>query len=215
MLFIGNSLTYVNDLPGIVQSLADSAHGDSLDVRTLGAPDYALIDHWNDGQVQNTIAGQPWDFVVLQQGPSSVEVNRDTLRLATKLFAPLITKSGGKPVLFSAWPTFGRRQDFPRAIESYQLAAADVGGLMAPVASAWLIVLTNNPSIELYDIDGLHPTTIGSYLSALVIYSTLLGKTPVGLPAKFTTRSFVTITIDPALATILQNAAQQAVSGVP
>jgi hypothetical protein len=145
-------------------------HGDSLAVETVGEPNFALIDHWNTGAALREINRGKWDFVVLQQGPSSVDLNRDTLRMATKLFAPSIAKAGGKPVLFSAWTTSDRQADFPRAIESYRLAATDVTGLMAPVASAWLTILTNSPSVQLYDTDGLHPTVAGSYLSALVIY---------------------------------------------
>jgi hypothetical protein len=211
ILFIGNSLTYVNDLPGIVQALADSAKGDSLAVETVGSPDFALIDHWNTGSALAEINRTHWDFVVLQQGPSSVEVNRDTLRMVTKLFAPSIVKAGGRPVLFSAWPTIDRLQDFPRAIESYQLAATDVAGLMAPVASAWLTILTNNPSVQLYNADGLHPTVAGSYLSALVIYSVITGKSPIGLPARLRLRSGATITVDPSIAAVLQQAASDAV----
>src|SRR5262249_18504371 len=122
VLFVGNSLTYVNDVPGIVQTLADSAQGDSLAVEMGGFPDYALIDPWNRGSALAEIQRRRWVFVVLQQGPSSVDANRDTLRMVTKLFAPYITQAGGSPVLFSAWPTIDRLQDFPRAIESYRLA---------------------------------------------------------------------------------------------
>src|SRR6476646_1101634 len=88
ILFIGNSYTYVNDLPGIVQALADSAGGEKIAVETVAEPDFALVDHWARGTAQREISKGGWAFVVLQQGPSSVGVNRDTLRLATKLFAP-------------------------------------------------------------------------------------------------------------------------------
>lgn len=54
ILFVGNSLTYVNDLPGIVQALADSAGGDRLAVATVAGPDMALVDHWNDGAARIT-----------------------------------------------------------------------------------------------------------------------------------------------------------------
>jgi hypothetical protein len=211
VLFIGNSLTYVNDLPGIVQTLADSAKGDSIAVETVAFPNYALIDHWTQGSALAEIKRTHWDFVVLQQGPTSVEINRDTLRLATRYFAPYIVQAGGKPVLFAAWPTIDRRQDFPRASESYQLAATDVGGLFAPVASAWLVAFGKNPSIGLYDADGLHPTVTGSYLSALVIYSVITGKSPVGLPARLRLRSGTTIAIDPATAIMLQQSAAETI----
>jgi len=177
----GNSYLYFNDIPGIAQALADSAKGDKLAVETIAAPDVALVDHLADGAARNEIAKGGWEWVVLQQGPSSVEVNRDTLRLATKLFSPGIAAVKARPALFSAWPSAARIQDFDRAIESYRLAAADVDGLLLPVAAAWLAAWKRDSSISLY-ADGLHPSASGAYLSALVVYSTLLGKSPIGLP---------------------------------
>jgi hypothetical protein len=46
ILFIGNSLTYVNDLPGTVAWLAGSAH-DSFEVQSVAKGGFALIDHVN------------------------------------------------------------------------------------------------------------------------------------------------------------------------
>src|SRR4051812_42734006 len=116
VLFIGNSYLYTRDIPGIVQALADSADGDKLAVATVAGPDMALVDHWNEGSSRRAIALGGWEWVVLQQGPSSVEVNRDSLRLMTRLFAGEIQKVSARPALFSAWPTEVRRQDFDRAI---------------------------------------------------------------------------------------------------
>src|SRR5262249_35099673 len=102
VLFVGNSYLYTQDIPGIVQALADSAHGDRLAVETVAGPDLALIDHWNEGTARREIAKGGWEWVVLQQGPSSVDVNRDTLRLATRLFAAAMAAVQAKPALFSA-----------------------------------------------------------------------------------------------------------------
>lgn len=206
VLFIGNSLTYMNDLPIVVQGIADAAKGDSLIIDMVAGPDMALIDHWNAGGAKSVIQSQPWDFVVLQQGPSSTAINRDSLRLTAKLFEPSITAAGAKAVLFSAWPTIDRRQDFARAAESYRLAAQDVGGLYAPVASAWVEAWARDPNLQLYS-DGLHASTTGTYLAALVIYSRILGKSPVGLPASFRLRNGVTMSFPTAVNTLLQEAA--------
>jgi hypothetical protein len=214
VLFIGNSLTYYNDLPGIVQTLADSAGGERLVVAEVTGPDMALVDHWQIGEAQLEIA-RGWDVVVLQQGPSSVEINRDSLRMFTARFAAEIARVGGRPALYSVWPTRSRPQDFARAIESYELAAADVNGLLFPVAEAWLAAWQRDAMIELYAPDGLHPSVAGSYLAALVMYARLLGETPVGLPATLRLRSGATIAIDPALAAILQQAAAEATAGTP
>lgn len=206
-MFIGNSYLYTQDIPGIVQALADSAGGDKLAVISITGPDMALIDHWNRGSVQKEIARLPCEWVVLQQGPSSVQLNRDTLRLATKLFAGAMAKAGdATPALFSAWPNVSRLQDFPRAIESYRLAAQDVDGIFLPIASAWLAAWDRQPSLALYD-DGLHPSQAGAYLAALVIYAKLLNQSPTGLPPSLRTRSGYQVTIDPEVATMLQEVA--------
>lgn len=207
-LFIGNSYTYSADIPGIVQALADSAGGDKIAVETVAGPDMALIDHWNEGTAVREIAKGGWEWVVLQQGPSSLEVNRDSLRLLTRRFADEIARVAARPALFSAWPSAPRRQDFPRAIESYTLAAADVDGLLLPVAAGWVATWDRDNNAQLY-ADDLHPSAAGAYLSALVIYSRLLGKSPVGLPRTLRLHSGATISIGAALAATLQAAAEE------
>ena len=209
VLFVGNSYLYYNDIPGIVQALADSAHGEKLSVAVVAGADLALIDHWNEGTARRVIAEGGMKWVVLQQGPSSVEANRDTLRIATKLFADVVAKANARPALFSAWPTASRREDFPRAIESYRLAAGDVNAILLPVAAAWVTAWDRTRALQLY-ADPLHPSVEGAYLSALVVYAQLFGKTPKGLPATLRLNSGRMLVIDPQTAALLQQAAAEA-----
>lgn len=211
VLFIGNSLTYVNDLPVVVQGIADAAGGDSLVIGMVAGPDMALIDHWRQGNARKEIESRRWDYVVLQQGPSSNSINRDSLRLVTGMFQPSIAAAGARAVLFSAWPTADRRQDFPRAAESYRLAAADVAGIYAPVATSWVEAWSRQPDVELYS-DGLHASQVGTYLAALTIYSSITGKSPVGLPDSFRLRNGTMVNVPAALNAALQEAAWAAVA---
>jgi len=207
ILFVGNSLTYVNDLPGMLQALADAAGGDHLAVETVAGPNFALVDHWNEGTARREIAEGGWELVVLQQGPSSVEVNRDSLRLFTTRFAAEIQKVNARTALYSVWPTSARQQDFGRAIESYTLAASDVGGVLLPVASAWLAAWQRDATLQLYGADGFHPSITGTYLAAAVMYARILNRSPVGLPARLRLRSGVVISINPETARLLQEVA--------
>lgn len=211
-LFIGNSYLYTQNIPEIVEALADSAHGDKIATAMVAGANLALIDHWYSSPARQAIAQGGWEWVILQQGPSSVSLNRDTLRLATSYFAGDIANISGKPALFSAWPSQDRLQDFPAAIESYTLAAQDVHGLLLPIAAAWLAAWQRDPGLQLYQ-DGLHPSVEGAYLSALVIYAVLLEQSPVGLPARLKLRSGTTISIGSAAAT-LQAAAAEAVAAL-
>jgi hypothetical protein len=205
ILFVGNSLTYENDVPGLVQAMA-LTRGDSLAIANVTAPNFALIDHWVGGQVQREIARGGWSMIVLQQGPSSTDLNRDSLRLVTKLYADAAKAVNASVGLYAAWPQAQRRQDFARAAESYRLAATDVGGVLFPVSSAWVAAWEKRPDLQLYS-DGLHASREGAYLAALVIYTRLTGKSPIGIPASLASRSdpFFSIPID--VARVLQDAA--------
>jgi hypothetical protein len=207
ILFIGNSLTYANDLPGIVQALADSAGPYPLVVETVALPDFALVDHWNQGAALQAIRTGDWDLVVLQQGPSSVQINRDSLRLMVRRFNQEIAQRSARTGLYSVWPSRDRQEDFARAIESYRLAAEDVGGWLFPVASAWLAAWRRDPNIALYSPDGLHPSEAGSYLAALVIYQRVMNHSTAGLPGSVRLHSGTVITVNAQWLGTLQDAA--------
>ena len=209
VLFVGNSYLYTADIPGLVQAFADSAGGDKLAVETVAGANMALIDHWNHGLATRELREGGWEWVVLQQGPSSTSLNRDTLRLATGYFAEEAGKIGATTSLFSAWPSANRRQDFPRAIASYKVAAEDVEGLFLPVAEAWLLAWRLDPDLQLY-ADGLHPSGLGAYLAAAVIYAKLLNASPANLPHSIRTRSGVGIAMPAETAALLLEAAAQA-----
>lgn len=211
ILFIGNSLTASNQMPALLVALAESAKVSPLPTADIDwRPDFALIDHWSIGEPQPLITNGKYSVVVLQQGPSSVEVNRDTLRLAAKLFAPLIRAAGGVPAMLAVWPTSNRLVDFDRATESYRLAAADVGGMMIPSGEVWRAAWRRNPALGFYSADGLHPSALGSYAMALSAFGILYNRSVVGLPSSLRLLDGSNLSVDPATAKLIQEAADEA-----
>ena len=208
ILFVGSSYLYSQNIPGIVQAMADSA-GDTLAVQMIAGPGAALEDHWNDGVASRITSGR-FEWVVLQQGPSSLPESRAHLLHWTQVLDDVIVKSGARTALFSAWPALENFETYPAAIESYRLAASLVNGLFIPVASAWLDVMRTTPSMSLY-LDGLHPSPEGAYLAALVTYSALTGRTPRGLPYCLRLRDGGVISLSSNTAEVLQAAAARAV----
>lgn len=206
ILFIGNSHTYVNDLPGILQALADSAGGETIATMSIANANYALIDHWNDGVARTEIEERSWRFVVMQQGWTPAGVCQDTLRLAVQRFSESIRRAGGTPAVLEVWAPASRPGQFTGTIESYRLAAQDVSGLLFPAAEAWLEVQNREPAYPLYG-DDIHANEAGSYLAALVMYTRIFNRSPVGLPAVLRTRSGVTITLPADVALVLQQVA--------
>lgn len=182
ILFIGNSLTYVNDVPSMVAAVGRQAGDRDVAVAMVAFPNYALEDHWNEGTATRALAQQGWEFVVMQQGPSSLPENQLFLETWTRRFAPAIRTAGGEPVLYQVWPHVLRRGDAPAVLQSYARAAAAVQGLLAPAGAAWDSVLAAPDPLPVYSSDGLHASAYGSWLAAVVIYATVRRIDPRALP---------------------------------
>jgi hypothetical protein len=208
VLFIGNSLTYFNDLPGTVAQLASSTN-ETIVVASVARPNFALIDHVNgESDAVEVIQEGEWDYVVLQQGPSSLDLSRDTLILATRLLDPYITAAGGRSALLMVWPESTRFEFFDEVRVSYQLAAREVDGLFLPAGEAWLGAWAIDSQLQLYGPDGYHPSALGTYLAALVVYEGITGHDARLLPADGAGRK---LGVPTGQVRLLQQAAHQAV----
>ena len=210
VLFVGNSLTYVNDLPEVVRAMARADSDRPLVVRTVAFPNFSLEDHWRDGSATAELAGGRWDYVVMQQGPSSLPENQEHLRTWSENFADEARKSGTEPALFTVWPASEHSSSFRAVLESYSAAASAVDGLLLPAGEAWLIAWEEDPSLELYGSDGFHPSELGTYLSALVIYGGLFDKSVRNVPPVLKIDDETFIQMPQATASILKNAARDA-----
>ncbi len=184
VLFIGNSLTYANDLPAMVAGLADGTAGaPHIEVRDVSNPNYALEDHWANSRTGNVLDEGGWDVVVLQQGPSSLPENQANLRFWAARFADRIRAQGGRPALYMVWPDSTRLAFFDAVRESYRAAADTADADLYPAGEAWRAAWREDPSLPLYDVDAYHPSMLGSYAAALTIYRGLTQRSVVGLPA--------------------------------
>lgn len=216
VLFLGNSYTAVNDLPGLVQQLALSM-GDTLIVQMVAPGGFTLEGHGTNAASLNAISSQAWDFVVLQEQSQlgalptwATGSDADAAFLAGLIEA---NDTCTMPVFYMTW---GRQNgdamnctDFPFmcTYEGMQLGlrdnyvgfAQDNGGWAAPVGMAWREVRDAHPLIELYQADESHPSEHGSYLAAAVMYGTLFKKGCAGA-------SFVG-TLQPDTAAILRSIA--------
>jgi hypothetical protein len=183
MLFIGNSLTYTNDLPLMVEKVAEAA-GDSVRVGMSAGPNMAVIDHTVDGaDAIARIEENDWAHVVLQQGPTPAGICRDTLVIAAMRLAPKIRAAGGRPVLFLPWARRASPQLLPVAGESATAAARAVGGAVVPVGIAWKTALDEDGDLALYGGDGYHPAPAGTLLAALTVYDRLSGRDVRTIPS--------------------------------
>jgi hypothetical protein len=183
VLFVGNSLTATNDLPSVVAAIAASV-GDTVRVMAMVGANLALIDHLNGAtQVTSAIKLGGWDYVVLQQGPTTVGVCRDSLVLWAQMYDTLVRANGGVPAFFMTWPALGSSSTtFDAVRTSFEDAAIKTAGVFLPAGEAWRAAWAVNPVLPLYGDDGFHPSPLGTYLAALEIYERISGKDARTLP---------------------------------
>lgn len=211
VLFVGNSLTFTNDLPALVATVAEAA-GRSIAYGSITQPNFSLEDHWNAG-IAGAIRNARADVVVLQQGPSSLPENQTHLREWSERLSGPIREVGGRPALYMVWPSVDRFAFFDAVRDSYLNAATAVDGLFMPAGEAWRTAWAVDPGLELYGPDGFHPSRLGSIVAALTIYAVLFDAQVGDLPAELvpTSPQLETIRLDPAVAKIVYTAVDETV----
>jgi hypothetical protein len=192
VLFVGNSYTYVNDLPATLASLAQ-AGGHTVQTDSLASGGATLADHIADPATTPKLDAVKWDFVVLQEQSEipSIEASRAyTMYPAVRTLVEMIRQRGETPILFVTWahrdglPDNGMPdyESMQQSIDRGYLAiAAELLAPVAPVGVTWFVVRRQNPDIGLWQDDGSHPSTAGTYLGACVFYAAIFRQSPEGL----------------------------------
>ena len=182
VLFVGNSLTATNDLPAYVAWLA-GGRGRRLEYRTVAVGGYNLEDHWNLSDARREVATGRWDVVVMQQGPSALPESQTDLRRWATTFAEAARAAGTRPALLTVWPESYRQSAIVDVIASYGRAASAAGAELLPAGAAWQVTWRCNRRLPLYGPDGFHPSVLGTYTAALVVYGRLFRAPLLGAPA--------------------------------
>lgn len=201
MLFVGNSYTFVNDLPGMLSRLAASVPpGPAIGVDSVVVGGATLEDHWSVGLAPARITDGGFTHVVLQ-GQSLEADGRGSFSDFAHRFGALAVDAGVVPVWYATWARspsdpaaypsewlhFDELQD--RITQTYAEAAAPFpSSVLVCVGEAFRAVVQQHPEVNLYDPDHSHPSLAGTYLAAATFYVALTGQpvpstsfTPVGL----------------------------------
>ena len=173
ILFIGNSLTYFNNLPDLVKEVA-ARDGKDLGVKMIAQPNYAIVDHWDIGQVQQEIRTGKYDFVVIQQGPSSQQDGRQMLIEEGAKYASIFHEYNVRLAYFMVWPSITYYHTFDGVIENYTDAAKLNTAILCPVGKEWKLYIDSSGDYSYYGPDGFHPSRKGSEVAAEIIYGSIM-----------------------------------------
>lgn len=185
IVFVGNSLTAVNDLPSIVRSFL--ARGSSTSARRVFTvswvpPGATLGDDLDQSDFVRLLSAVRWDAVVLQEGTpvtTAPEGGADSMDANVHAIIDYLELSGAMPLLFETWGNRPGTDSLSFSTEQRRIRAtyATVGRRehidVAPVGDAWAAALKARPSVNLWASAGHHPSAEGSLLAGAVLATCL------------------------------------------
>lgn len=192
-LIVGNSRTFVNDMPKMLRQIADSAGSPTkFQVETITKSGFSFKEDWSDARARRLLAAG-WDDVILQANSGAQMhplYNSDFMEFGAKL-AGIARVNEGRPRLLVGWayepklyddPAYNTvglsRSDHLALIRSaHAQLATNANMSLINLVDAWESVRQSHPSIQLTS-DGNHPTVAGTYLYALAVFAAL-SKSPV------------------------------------
>lgn len=193
ILFIGNSYTFLNDMPGTFAKIAEVG-GHPVNVTSLAQGGFSLARYTEDQVTLTTLKDQGWDFVVLQEKsdiPAIPQERDESMYPYIRQLNNLVEEQGGETILFLTW---GYRDGLPESglsdykamqnevTASYQTIGDELNVRVAPVGIVWENILRRDPQLELWMADGSHPSPLGSFLTANVLYAVIFNESPLNIP---------------------------------
>ncbi|MFO7896055.1 MAG: PKD domain-containing protein [Candidatus Cloacimonadales bacterium] len=193
-LFIGNSITYMGEIPQKFETIAD-AFGDSVDV-TLHTPSGTGIgDHVDSESLYETIRQGSWDYFIIQPGsgespgtstPPEITLERietilDSVYYYNPYVQPLIYQISCRTWGHTAEELATYNETMDTILDNVQYWADNTETFLAPVGETLREAWNENQDILFwYDFDDIHLNEHGSYLAACVFYATIFQKTSSG-----------------------------------
>jgi len=206
VLWIGNSYTYVNDVPATVGRLAEAA-GEELvfDSHTEGGWTWEL--HSTSQETLNKIKSKKWDVVILQEFSVRPAYDTDRVCRNTVTYLDILAdkiRENNPDTIIQFYLTWGRPFGYDKDCPSYpqlcnyhdmqdaltesytNFACMKKPARVAPVGEAFRLIRQSQGQDmfhSLYNTNGVsdhHASERGSYLSALVHFISLFERGVVG-----------------------------------
>ncbi len=199
VLYLGNSLTYVNNVPDLVAQIAMS-HGDTIiwDSNTPGG--HKILQHSTNPVSLTKISDQKWDIVIIQaqsqetafpDGQLDVEIyppaefltdsiHRNNTCTRVLFYMPAGWKYGDN-LNCSALPEICTYEgQFARIRQTHLNISDSMNAGIIPSGISYYRSRAIDSTINLWSSDNVHPSIKGSYLTALNVYASITKKATVG-----------------------------------
>jgi hypothetical protein len=180
LLFVGNSLTYVGNLPAVLDALAAS-NNKPLQSDMIVKGGATLTERVADGSVERALAAKHYDYVVLQErggdticafGPTSCKDAEASLGV----LARIAVAHGAKPILLGTYQAMP--QVSTELVGAESAAASRLSIAYVPVSDRFQTAIESAPAAEWLFADRAHPGHDLVLLEAALLYRQVFGALP-------------------------------------
>ena len=191
ILFIGNSYTFFNDMPNLLELLAKE-NGKRLTADSVTKGGRRLYENLREddehgARIKALIGENDYDALILQEQSFLAIVDYESFLGGIRDLVALVNAK--RNILYATW---GRKSGSEKLTElgltseemtnklteAYISAAKRVKAEISHVGKTFLRISKDFPNIDIYKPDLSHPSYIGSVVAAICHYRTLFGEMP-------------------------------------
>jgi len=184
VLFVGNSFTFVNNLPAVFAALA-SANGFPVATDMLVRSGASLTDRIADTSLPRLLEKQHYDYVVLQERAGAVLCGQPhekgsadpcgLSRQAHRQSADLARAHGAEPIVLGTYAS----AELAQAMQTNEsFLAREVGATYIPIAERLVRAMQQAPELNWLAADGGHPGHDLTLLDAIALHQAIFRAPP-------------------------------------
>ena len=194
ILFVGNSYLYYNDslhnhFKRIVEEFKSDFDGSaSVKSSTIGGSRLKHHDVERLIKPKAISSVEKFELIILQGGSAEPlsKKNREEFSFFAKKHIDVIKARDSQAALYMTHayiePHKGFKKNQIRVIEdAYTRVGNENKVLVIPVGLAFDLAYRENPTIQLHEPDGTHPSLLGTYLAACTVFASIYDKSPIGI----------------------------------
>ncbi len=159
--------------------------GDSQILRMHRAisPRFTFVSSFDPEEFLQSTNLEIMDLVIIQAFGVQRDFSDEDFKKNAKTWVDFFKKQGIQVVVFYPWSSavdsVFEKERLDRMI--HQLGWQE-DLTIVPIGPAWQAALKIRPDLKLYANDGIHPSALGVYLSACVLYASITGEPPLDNP---------------------------------
>jgi hypothetical protein len=170
ILFIGQSILFAFNTPHVFHALAKSKRPqEQYYIEMVAGGGYSLKDHYEEGTALREIRKQRWNYIIIQESTANQIIIYKPYEQYAPFFDQEARKAGAQPLQFECYDD-STNEDCRMHKEVIKVASM-VHEPVIPVGTAWRYVSKYYPKIAILGPDYHHPSALGTYLMACVLYS--------------------------------------------